>query len=201
MPTLQAGIIKSITLPDSFAKGESLHGGRGTNWRKVFHPRNKRDTSDVSISAFFRGRAVIDDEAKAFRVLLRQPPGVVFSAQKDTDCCHPQAESIIKAMIDALGQAGNNQLTNQERGIFGPHFFLQRMETVELKKRKVMIVYGIFHDAEMNPLNHYVGLFVDADPNSSDCRIEELVFEAFSNAQYEKCRPDFEKALKSIVWN
>ncbi len=196
------GTIKSINLPDAFTKGEVLFGGMGQNWRKTFHPREKKDAQDVAITSMFRGSPTLESDGRAFRTLLRQPAGVIFSADKDTEIeTHPQAEKIVNALADALGNAGNNQLTNQETGFGGPRFYLQKMETLELNKRKVLAVYGVFHDREMKPQNYFIGLFVDAKPDKKECNVEELIFEAQTRELYEKYRGGFEKSLTSIEWD
>ncbi len=196
------GTIKSINLPDSFAKGEVLFGGMGQNWRKTFHPREKKDAQDVAITSMFRGSPTLESDAITFRTLLRQPPGVIFSADENAESkMHPQAKHIVNALADALGNAGNNQLTNAETGFGGPRFYLQRMETLELNKKKVLAVYGVFHNSEMKPQNYYVGLFVDSRPDKKECVVEELVFEAQTRELYEKYRGSFEKSLTTIQWN
>ncbi|MCC7531290.1 MAG: hypothetical protein IT342_22480 [Candidatus Melainabacteria bacterium] len=78
------GTIKSINLPDAFMKGEVLFGGMGQNWRKTFHPREKKDAQDVTITSMFRGSPTLELDGRTFRTLLRQPAGVIFSADKDT---------------------------------------------------------------------------------------------------------------------
>jgi hypothetical protein len=196
------GTIKSINLPDSFAKGEVLYGGMGQNWRKTFHPREKKDTKDVAITSMFRGSPTLESDGITFRTLLRQPPGVIFSADENAESkMQPQAKQIVNALADALGNAGNNQLTNTETGFGGPRFYLQRMETLELNKRKVLAVYGVFHNSEMKAQNYYVGLFVDSKPDTKECVVEELVFEAQTRELYEKYRVSFEKSLTTIQWN
>lgn len=196
------GTIKSINLPDSFTKGEVLFGGMGQNWRKTFHPREKKDAQDVAITSMFRGSPTLDSDGKAFRTLLRQPPVLIFSADsKAKNEIHPQAKKIVNALADAIGHAGNNQLTNPETGLGGPRFYLQRMETLELNKKRVLAVYGVFHDSEMKPQNYFVGLFVDAKPDKKECFVEELIFEAETRELYEKYHDSFEKSLTTIQWN
>jgi len=196
------GTIKSINLPDSFAKGEVLFGGMGQNWRKSFHPREKKDARAVAITSMFRGSPTLDSDGRTFRTLLRQPPSLIFSADsKAENEIHPQAKKIINALADAMGHAGNNQLTNPETGFGGPCFYLQRMETLELNKKKVLAVYGVFHDSEMKPQNYFVGLFVDAKPDKEECIVEELIFEAQTRELYEKYHSSFEKSLTTIQWN
>lgn len=201
MPDYRFGVIKSIKLPDSFARGETLHGGMGQNWRRSFHPREKRDSSQVSITSLFRGSPTECREASSFRKVLAQPPGLIFCSAEDSQhLCHPEAHALIKEMAEALGNAGNNQLTNFEKGVGGPRFRLQRMEVLEISGRKVLAVYGVFHNSNMEPQAYYCGLFVDAAPGKEDCAIEELVFEAQTKELYEKYRLGFEKAISTIQW-
>jgi len=201
VPVDQFGVIKSIKLPDSFARGAVLYGGMGQNWRRSFHPREKKDAGDVAITSLFRGSATIGNDACTFRKVLAQPAGMIFSSSAESKHkCHPRAQLLINEMADALGNAGNNQLTNLETGVGGPRFYLQRMETIELNGRKVLAVYGVFHNSQMQAQAYYCGLFVDSDPAAADCVIEELVFEAQTKELYDKYRAGFEKALSTIQW-
>jgi hypothetical protein len=199
---VELGTIKSTNLPDAFTKGEVLFGGMGQNWRKNFHPREKKDARDVAITSMFRGSPTLELDGKTFRSLLRQPAGVIFSAdRKAQNKIHPQAEEIVNALADALGNAGNNQLTNPQTGLGGPRFYLERMEILELNKKKVLAVHGFFHDSEMKPQNYFIGLFVDAKPDQRECIVEELIFEAQTRELYEKYCGGFEKSLTSIEWD
>ena len=195
------GVIKSIKLPDSFARGETLNGGMRQNWRRSFHPREKKDSRDVSITSLFRGSPTPFLEASTFRKVLAQPPGLIFSSAEDSQhLCHPEAPLLINEMAEALGNAGNNQFTNFETGVGGPRFCLQRMEVLAIGGRNVLAVYGIFHNSKMEPQAYFCGLFIDAAPDKADCAIEELVFEAQTKELYEKYRLAFERALSTIQW-
>lgn len=201
MPVDQFGAIKSIKLPDSFARGETLYGGMGQNWRRSFHPREKKDSLEVSITSMFRGSPTAVNDASIFRKILAEPPRVIYSSDsRSSHLCHPKAQLLVSEMVDVLGNAGNNQLTNCETGVGGPRFYLQRMESILLNGKKVLAVYGVFHNSQMEPQAYYCGLFVDSDPEREDCVIEELVFEAQTKELYEKYRSSFEKALATIQW-
>lgn len=202
MRVYEVGSIKSINLPDSFARGDFLHGGMGNNWKKSFYPRDKRDHDEVAITSMFRGTATLDPDARNFRKLLDEPARVVYSKQIEENSKSAQAAiSIVNSMAEALGNAGNNQLTNCEMGIGGPRFNLQKMETLMLNDKKVLAVSGFFHNSEMKVQTYYLGLFVDARPNNQECIIEEIAFEATTEELYEKYRNSFEKSLHTIEWN
>jgi len=195
------GVIKSIELPDSFTRGAVVLGGIGRNWRRIFHPRDKRDAQAVSIISYFRGGPAPPADGKMLRKLLAKPCGLIYSSEPESTNAHPQAPTLINALVDALGNAGNNQLTNPETGFGGPCFFLEKVETIELNKKNVLAVHGYFHDRELNAENFYTGVFVDASPNDAECLIEELVFEANTPRLYEKYYSSFQKALNTIRWN
>lgn len=201
MRAYEFGSIKSMSLPDSFARGDSLHGGMGNNWSKSFYPREKRDQDEVTITAMFRGAPTRDPDARNFRKLLDEPAGVIYSQQQSQNSKSEQrAISIVTSMAEALGNAGNNQLTNFEAGISGPRFNLQKMETMELNNKKVLAVSGYFHNSEMKAQTYYLGLFVDAKPQAKECTIEEFAFEATSKELFEKYLNGFQKSLATIEW-
>lgn len=194
MNTEKLGVIKTMRLPDDFARGEERTGGMGQNWRKIFHPKNN---PEVSITSLYRGSAAFAPSGKAFRILLAESPTVVYSTD---DSNHMQAKTIITSLTDALGNAGDNQLTNSDQGERGPLFFLQRLETLALNGKTALAVYGIFHDSQKTPHNYYIGIFLDADPKAKDCRIEEIIFEAQSRELYDQYHKQFEDSLKTIQW-
>ncbi len=198
----QVGSIKSINIPDSFARGESQHGGMGRNWSTSFHPRDKRDQEEVTITTMFRGSPTLDPDARNFRKVLEKPAGIIYARQNvENEKSEQMAISTINSMVEVLGNAGNNQLTNSETGLSGPRFHLQKMETMDLNKKKVLAVYGVFHNSEMKAHTYYMGLFVDAKPDAEECIVEELAFEASSQELYDKYRNSFEKSLSTIEWN
>lgn len=194
MDTEKLGVIKTMHLPDNFVKGEERAGGMGNNWRKIFHPAN---STDVSITSLYRGSAAFAPSGRTFRTLLAQPSALIYSTENGGLA---QAETIITSLAPALGNAGDNQLTNAETDEQGPLFYLQRMETVELNHRRVLAVYGIFHNSEKVPHNYYVGIFIDANPKAKECRIEEIIFEAQSRELYDQYHTQFEDSIKTIQW-
>jgi len=201
VPVESFGVIKSIVIPDSFRRGEILYGGMGRNWRRSFHPREKRDAEEVSITSFYRGGAAAGSDSQILRELLARAPRQIFSSmESDKHPCPPQTQYLLSKMADILGNIGNNQFTNSETGIGGPRFRMEHMETIILNSRAVLSVCGVFHNSQLQPQNYYWGIFVDARPEGKDCLIEELVFEAETKTLYEKYRPAFQKSLTSIHW-
>lgn len=194
MNTEKLGVIRTMHLPDDFVKGEERAGGMGNNWRKTFHPKDK---SDVSITSLYRGSAAFAPSGRAFRALLAQPSALIYSPDNNS---HPQAKTIISSIAPALGNVGDNQITNLETNERSPEFYLQRLETLELNQRRVLVIYGIFHDINKKPHNYYIGVFIDAEPKAKECRIEEVIFEAQTRELYEQYHGLFEDSIKTIEW-
>lgn len=194
------GIIKTIELPDSFGRGEIQMGGMGENWRRQFQPRDKKDADDVSIVSFYRGSPAANDDAAPFRFLLRQPPAIVYSSMKNRAGQTSQCSDVIRELEGVLGQCGNNQVANEETGFGGPRFHLEKLETISVGGKNVLSACGYFHDMDFRPQAYFAGLFLDAQPDSPQCFVEEFIFEAQTRPLFDKYYPSFEKAIASIEW-
>ncbi|MBA3858812.1 MAG: hypothetical protein C0507_18060 [Cyanobacteria bacterium PR.3.49] len=190
----------SIELPDSFARGEVQMGGMGHNWRRVFQPRDKNDADDVSIVSFYRGSPAALEDAAVLRSLIKQPPAVIFAGTRSDCCSQPHVAELVRKLEPILGQCGNNQIANQETGVAGPRFFLEKLETISLDGRAVLSASGYFHDMELHPQAYFSGLFFDAQPESPHCCVEELVFEAQTRSLYDKYYPSFKQAVSTVRW-
>lgn len=190
----------NFELPDSFARGEVQMGGMGHNWRRVFQPRDKDDADDVSIISFYRGSPTAQEDAAAFRSLLKVPPANVFDGSHPDCCSQPHMFELVRKLEPILGQCGNNQIANTEVGVSGPRFFLETLKTIAVAGRTVLVASGYFHDMELHPQAYFSGLFFDAQPDCTNCCIEEFVFEAQSRSLYDKYYSSFEKAISTIRW-
>lgn len=196
----EIGSIKYIELPDSFARGEVQMGGMGQNWRRIFQPRDKKDADDASIVAFYRGAPASAEDAAPFRHLLKQPPSLLFSTISMGNGAQQHNFELIRELESILGQCGNNQIANIETGVQGPRFCLEKLETILVSGKNVLALSGFFHDMDLHPQAFLRGLFFDAQPESTDCIVEELIFEAQTRILYDKYSPAFEKSLSTICW-
>ena len=196
MPTLTKGSVSDMQLPADFEFGQDLTGGIALNWLKSYHAVANRD---VQISLFYRGTASPADSIVGFRKLLKTQ-GVVFdNANGDADSKTAQT---IESLNAALGNAGNNQITNKAVGVTGPRFFLEKIHVILLNAKPVMAVQGYFHSYDGTIDNYYMGIFFDGSPEDEKyCRIEEVVFQAPSWALFEKYFPSFQKTLNTITWS
>ncbi|MBX9693324.1 MAG: hypothetical protein K2Z81_13130, partial [Cyanobacteria bacterium] len=140
--TLSCGEIAKITMPSGFIRGQESHGGMGNNWNIPFSPP---DGSPVEIALFYRGSPETSIDTTVFRDILSQNPHVVFEQESPQSAIAPEMAKVVTDIRHFLGNAGNNQITNQEEGIGGPRFFLERIETIDLNGRPVLGVHGFFH--------------------------------------------------------
>lgn len=188
-----AGTIEKILLPPDFVAGKEEFGGRGMNWEKKFHPQNDQT---VSIALYYRGMPVPSHYGEAFRGLTKRPPAVYFDEQGNNE----NQPDVVISLGDALGNAGNNQLTNNRSGISGPRFHIQLLKTMSIVGKPVVYVVGLFHSFDMVVSNYYAGIFVDATPSDERCRLEEIFIQAPTVELFEKYKDPFERAIATIQW-
>jgi hypothetical protein len=196
MPTLTKGAVKDMQLPADFEFEQDLLGGMGLNWLKTYHAVQN---NDVQISLFYRGTPNTAASVEGFRYLLKIE-GVIF----DVENGEPDEKTLkrIESIETALGNAGNNQITNTATGIAGPRFFLEKIQIITLSGKPIMAVQGYFHGYDGELHNHYFGVFFDATPQDTEyCQIEEVVFQAPSWDLFEKYFAQFQKTLNSIRWS
>jgi hypothetical protein len=195
MPTLTKGAVQDMQLPADFEFGQDLLGGMGLNWLKSYQAVENKD---VQISLFYRGTPNTAESVAGFRFLLSMQ-GVLFDVDKgDPD---EQTRKRICSLETALGNAGNNQITNKASGISGPRFFLEKIHVINLNSKSVMAIQGYFHGYDGEVHNHYMGVFFDATPDDKTyCQIEEVVFQAPTWELFERYFPQFQKTLNSIRW-
>lgn len=195
MLTLDKGAVKKLKLPESFILGEEEYGGKGLNWRRQYVSRLG---SGVEITSYYRGRPAAKVDSDAFRAVMSKPPHEIFLEGQTTE---EQAEPILQEVWGALGNAGNNQITNKSEGLGGPRFHMVSCSTIDMNGRRVMVATGWFHGPDGAVHNHYCGIFFDASPNEEACRIEELIFQADSQQVYDSYLPSFREALFTMEWN
>ena len=193
MLTLQEGAIAKIDLPPGFVLMEETRGGMAMNWLR----RYSKNGNDISISLFYRGAPELAQFASDFRSLL-ETETVVFDGQNGPS--DEVAAGHVKNMRSVLGNAGNNQITNQDKEN-GPHFFLEKIQTIKLNGRPVLSVQGYFYGGDGEIDNYYMGIFFDATPgDATACKVEEIIFEAKSWELFEKNFGAFQASLNSIRW-
>lgn len=196
MLTVTEGAIAKIDFPPDFELNNEFYGGMGLNWLRKYSPKNGED---VSMTLYYRGAPELAKYAETFRKLLKTP-AVIFDDKNG-----PSDESAKEAVIQmqsCLGNAGNNQITNQREGLEGPRFFLEKIQTIQLCGRPVMAVQGYFYGPDGETDNQYMGVFFDATPTDPQtCRIEEVIFEAGNWDTFEKYFPQFQSALNTIRWS
>ncbi len=194
MNTLSRGIIKEVTLPENFQLRTEQAGGIGNSW--LLSCKSRR-YENVEFALFYRGTPCSADGVISFRNLLTEPK-ILFNSTDTTD----GDSGLIHNLSRVLGNASNNQITNQNTGNQGPKFFLECLEVIELNQKNVLSTTGYFHGPEGEVDYHYKGVFIDASPDDpKKCQIEEVLFQAPDMVLFRKLLPDFLKFLGSIIWS
>lgn len=195
MLTAEEGVVSQIDLPSGFVLKEQLKGGMGQNWLRKYASQSD---PGVVISLFYRGAPELADYAKEFRRALKSK-SVIFDLENGPN--DDDSKARVRAMQSCLGNAGNNQISNENKGLTGPRFFLEKIQTFALSGRSVMSVQGYFFGPDGEPDNNFLGIFIDADPeNPRYCKIEEIIFESETWEAFEKYFPQFQASLNSIRW-
>lgn len=192
MQVRTTGIIKSMDLPTGFVLAHQEAGTRGANWLRKYGPAGDKS---VEICDVYRGYPQVPIDNERLRELLAKAPLVVFD--KATDVCDTDS---IKQMSLALGNVGDNQLTNRLSGLSGPMFELEKLVADFVGGRSVIRVEGWFHDAGFKPDKFFSGIFFDATPEDENARVEELFLQCESLNQQLQYRPAFDQLLASIKW-
>ena len=194
MPTLITGAIKSMKMPDAFSEHSERVGGMGSdNWMHSYRIPKERYPE---ITCRYSGYPLFGAEVAAFRNILNQEAGVVFEQANPQYCTKSNLDQV-RQVSSALGNSGDNQISNPEGG---PMFNLKKMEVREINGRSVLHVLGWFQDQELEPKVYLSCIFIDADPKSEQCRVEELYFQAFPLDLFDKYLSDFEQVLPTIKW-
>lgn len=197
MPTLTTGAIKKMKLPELLSEhGEQIGGYGSENWSHSYRIPGQRYPE---ITFRYSGFPLFGSSLDAFRSVLAAGPQIVFDVNND-QYNGVESKKIVQSISPALGNSGDNQICNEEIGLDGPMFQLEEMEVLEIQKKPVLRVSGWFHNPEMEPKVYLNCIFIDADPKSDECRVEELYLQAFPQDLYRKHLPDFDQVLSSITW-
>ncbi len=201
------GLIGQILLPEGFEELEQQEPGLlSCGWQKRFLYSKNRS---LEISLFYRGAGIGLENAAGFRSLLEAGPRLFIeqgAANLVSADSKPQGmfelKELLKSLTCCLGNLKNNQLLNPASGVYGPAFFLERLEVLELVGKNVLLAKGYFHGPDGDARTYYCGIFIDASPQDAKrCRIEEVIFQAAEEHVFERHFPAFVSALASIVWN
>jgi hypothetical protein len=186
MELVEFGCIKRVTLPADWTADPELNTSLMT--MRSYHPRAQ---DDVEITFFRKLPGLRAEEIEKFRRFLDLPMHKIA-----------EGSSELVELTPVLGNAGNNQWSNRNRGAAGPNFRFTSGETIFIKDRLVLQVKGSFIDpATKKALNEYCGLFFDsgADKNT----IEEAYLQVpsrYGYFQFERYLKVFMDAVFSIQW-
>ncbi len=192
------GAIRAIKLPQEFVKGEEYINAFGPSWNVTYNPR---ETDDVEICFLYSGSPISNFGSTGLRLLLEKPPHVVVHTKGREQTLPDTKVSLLCELEEVLGNAGNNQITNQKKGAAGPRFHLDKIETLDLNMRRVLVVTGWFHNHEGKMQNNYQGIFFDGSPTQDSCAVEEIIFQTRTHALFDEYWDQFKSALLTIEWN
>ncbi|MBY0359289.1 MAG: hypothetical protein K2W82_14910 [Candidatus Obscuribacterales bacterium] len=196
MNNIAMGAIKNILLPENFVPGKETIGGNAYNWSRKFFAK---ENPEVELSFHYRGMKISGNDAKAFFDTVRRPPQLVFA---HSDFIPPTVleKNLVKPLGRALGNAGNNQLTNEASGIRGPRFFIEQLQVKEIKQKHVLLVAGYFHNPEGEFSQAFRGIFFQAGLPEDGLAVEEIFIQTPSKELAEKYQATFDTMLETIEW-
>ncbi len=190
------GAIRTITIPETFVVSKERYADFASSWMICYSPVGEEN---VEIGLVYRGKPVYIDDAVLFRSIVNKSDQKLFESDSSGQDFEKD-KSLLKSMTFILGKMGNNQLTNTEKGVFGPEFYLERLETILLNGRRALSIKGHFQGPDLSIHNYYYGLLYERKRSSEKCDIEEVFFQAHSQELYDKYFFDFAATLKSIIW-
>jgi len=188
--------IKSLQFPPAW---------RETEASDVFPPREDRvftpaDSPEVRIEIFSRGLPVDKKTSTAFREILKTSPCIIFEQKKEQQPTAADVK-IFTQIKDVLGNAGNNQIINTEKGFRGPSFIVEKAEVLNWSGKNLFALRGWFRDTdEDRRVNDFCGFFIDTNPNDPECQVEEIFLEAKDEKEFLRYLPTFKECLSTIQW-
>jgi|688.fasta_scaffold453995_2 hypothetical protein len=180
------GCIKSIALPSDWQADSELN----TGVLKMLCARPKAD-SDIEITLFQKTQGVSAESMQIFRTALNQGEHKIVEG----------SDQLLK-LSPIMGNAGNNQWTNKDRGRSGPNFRFTSGEVTKINGKPVLKVKGSFLEPESKKLqNEYCGIFIDAGTDNN--LVQEIYLQVPSHYgyfQFEKYLKTFTDALFTLKW-
>lgn len=181
-----AGIAR-INLPDDWQELPTP-SGRGRSWARGFSPRG---INGVEIGLFYDGLILSDTACGGFRSTLSDGLGTIY----DIDRVVSNNENKARELAEALGNAGQNQLTMA--GTEWDIFFLQQLDVTRLARRHVLHTLGYFHDAG-TVVNYFESYRIDGTPYDQQCRVYEIYYRTSTAELFAMFKKSFDDTLASI---
>jgi hypothetical protein len=177
---------QSIHIPTDWTADEEI--GSALMRMRSFHPIAH---NDVEITFFKKMQGADQESVKDFRELLNQPVHKIV-----------EGETELLKLTPVLGNAGNNQWSNKERGAAGPNFRFTSAETRNVQGRPLLQMKGSFIEPETKKaITEYCGLFIDTGADRNP--IQEIYLQVpskYGYFQFEQYLKVFLAAVSSIVW-
>jgi len=183
---VQFGSIKRFVLPDDWLADSE----QNTGLMKLccVHPRAH---DDVEIAFFQKKQGILETAMQDFREILGRGDHKIVEA----------GDELVK-LAPVMGNAGNNQWSNKNRGTRGPNFRFTMGEITHLQGRSVLKVKGSFIEPESKKAqNEYCGIFIDSGAETN--LIQEVYLQVpsqYGYFQFERYLKAFSDALSTLVW-
>lgn len=180
------GAIKSITVPgDWLADGEI---NTGVLKMICLHPPAH---IDVEITLFEKTQGVSESALRDFRKILALGEHKVVESGEE-----------LLQLAPVMGNAGNNQWTNKERGARGPNFRFTQGEITNINGKCLLKVKGSFLEPLSKQVqNEYCGIFIDSGADNN--RIQEIYLQvpaSYGYFQFERFVKTFTDTLSTVLW-
>lgn len=180
------GPVKSISVPGDWRADEEINTG-------VMKMICLRPTAsdDIEIALFEKTQGVSESAIADFRTILARGEHKIVEGGEEL----PQLGPI-------MGNAGNNQWTNKERGARGPNFRFTHGEIARINGKSVLRVKGSFLEPLSKKVqNEYCGIFIDSGADNN--RIQEIYLQvpaSYGYFQFERFVKTFTDTLSTVIW-
>ncbi|CAN5133540.1 hypothetical protein BH10CYA1_BH10CYA1_56650 [soil metagenome] len=186
MEVLNFGSIKCVVLPDDWSADSEQN--TGLLKMRCFHPPAHED---VEVAFFQKTQGVPETAMQEFREILGRGPHKIVEGGEE-----------LLQLAPVMGNAGNHQWSNKNRGARGPNFRYTLGEITQLQGRAVLKVKGSFIEPQSKkPQNEYCGIFIDSGAENNV--IQEVYLQVpskYGYFQFERYVNAFSDALSTIVW-
>lgn len=181
------GAISSVSPPEGWHSKSQSAGDENSPQEHLWFCAP--DDEETIISFYWRGRPVTPGSSSFLAASLAQGP-------------HELSKEEITNLRSVLGtnNVGNNQHTSfGQRGTMDyPACHLSAAQVVALNGRPVVMARCTFQDMNANNQKEFQGIYFEQEAGSG--LVQQIYFEAPALPAFMRYLPQFEAALRSIIW-
>lgn len=193
-PSISCGII-TISPPRGWREvRHDYFSTSGNRWTRSFI---SADCQDSVITLHYRGHPLDLKNTVLIRRTLLMGPSSLFDRLNHS----PDEAALAAGFVKILGNAGHNQASNQQTGVMGPAYRLDKLRVQELNKRCVLLVQGAYLALDGGMISLDYGVLIDATPLSRQAHLQEIHLQAPPGMSHEMLVTQFECMLSSTVWH